>query len=681
MRPFVSSFLIVLFILELQFISTYKDFLVGKGLGFWVIFQVIYYASAQLIVLGLPLSVLISSLMTLGSLGENYELAAIRASGISLVRVLMPMGIVVLGVTTFSLYFSAEVVPKSNLKLYSLLHDIQESKPALQLKPGYFFSGIEGYSILIGDKKTESNKIYKVIIYDHTSGQKNDKVVLADSGKMKVYEDYGILLMTLYNGGIHQGYQSKNKFTQAYSRTYFDTLVFRFDVSGIGLKRSDEGKFVTHQYMQNLSELSASIDSCKKKKETHQEEFHATFSPFLKSDSSLIANEATGIPPVPDAGMLSYFRNNLAVDIINNSEKQARAAQSFIYQNIDEIEIEGENVRNYQIEFHRKFSLPIACIIFLFIGAPLGAIIRKGGIGLPIVVSIFFYILFYVLHMMGRQFGRDQIMPVWSGVWLPILTLTPLGIFLTYQSSIDSQIFQKSYWEAVLYPVRRFFWLLVTGRIFRAGYYQKRWDDLLAGGTGSSAQKQSKTSLVSFVLSFIFSPLTWLFGFLKGLFSPSLSFIWKKIPDKVKSPFVAFYHSFLSVFSFFGNGVSKIIARYKPKKATGPEAARFFPGEEKITVGEIFSETIFLPVKKPVGLLIQFVKKIPLFAIWVYDSSLLQWDKILDRFSGKSKSKVQPLGNAWIIQMYDEEKKEGNVESESKITGEHKPAKPDSNEK
>ncbi|MCB9230212.1 MAG: LptF/LptG family permease [Bacteroidia bacterium] len=460
----MSSFFVVLFILVLQFISRYKDVLFGKGFEMFEILKVFWFASAKLVVLALPLSTLLSSLITMGNMGENYEIAALKASGISTARIMRPMFGLTLGVTLFSLLFSFYVVPRANLKLFSLLYDMQVAKPAFNLKPGHFYNGIEGYTLRVAEKNDKTEMLKKIMIYDHTRQQGNNKVVMADSGWMYLDEERFLLQMTLFGGVSHESYvnREREEETYRYGRFYFDTLVFRFDLSDFGIQRTDEARFSSHQYMQDIFELQKSIDSVEMVTKAKTESFRLGLVPFLPGDSILLTAEETTLPGIPSSGLITYFDDRKAAPILRQSLQDADMIRQFAQSAETQLWEEGKSKRNYQIELQEKFSLPISCLIFLLIGAPLGAIIRKGGLGMPTLISISLFILFYVLLIQGKKLAQDDVLPVFVGSWLPCLVLTPMALFFTYESTTDSQLLSSAFWYNLMSPFR---WL--RNRIFR----------------------------------------------------------------------------------------------------------------------------------------------------------------------------------------------------------------------
>ena len=426
------------------------DELFGKGIEPIVLLQVFIYASATLVVLALPLAILLASLMTMGNLGEYYELAAIKSSGISIFRVVSPMFYHTVALTIFSLWFSFYVIPIANLKLYSLLYDIQNVKAAVVLKPGHFYKDIDNYTIHIHDKNVDRDMLYGLTIDDHREEKLNHREVLADSGMMHVREGDSIMKMTLFSGVVHQMVNAGNgnQPNQPYMRYYFDTLIYRFKMEGFSLDRTEERKFSRHQMMLNIERLVVAIDSIEGVISENYERVDMYMKPYFDIDSSITHTKVTDTLK-KEGDIVTWFPEKRHRDILNKSVNNARAIKNYADFVSKTEETEQEALRRFKIEFHMKFSLPVACIIFLFIGAPLGAIIRKGGIGFPVIISVGFFILFYVLMMQGKKFAKMDVLPVWMGVWLPVLVLTPIAIWVTWQSSNDSKLFDFSSWKTL----------------------------------------------------------------------------------------------------------------------------------------------------------------------------------------------------------------------------------------
>jgi lipopolysaccharide export system permease protein len=451
--PFILTFFVSLFILLMQFLWKYIDDLVGKGLEWYIIAELMFYASASLVSLALPLAVLISSIMTMGNFGEHYELVAMRASGISLGRVLYPLIVFSVVVSLGAFYFSNNILPIANLKMGTLLYDIRHKKPTLDIRPGMFFRSIDGYVIRVTDKG-EEGELYGVMIYDHTDNKGNIKVILADSGTMTmVSERY--LEMELYNGRSYNQQDNKNSSSKSYPqlRNEFAHNIIRFDLSGFEMSRSNEEIFKDNYKMQSLGQLKRNIDTLNvrlsERNVNHFVNVQRNFKYLSAPADSLIApRHAVAVNP----DILQNFPAEDRSRIVEAALNYARSGRAYVSSTLSDVESREQRLNRYWIEVHRKFTLSIACIILFFIGAPLGAIIRKGGLGLPTVFSIIFFLIYYLLSITGEKFAKEGLWPIWRGMWLSSMVLLPVGLFLTHKAITDSAIFE---WEFYLRPFKR----------------------------------------------------------------------------------------------------------------------------------------------------------------------------------------------------------------------------------
>ncbi|MCB9230216.1 MAG: LptF/LptG family permease [Bacteroidia bacterium] len=449
--PFMVGFSVVLFVLVLQFLARYLDEILGKGVDAILLGKVFLYACGTLVPMALPLAVLLSSLMTLGNMGERYELAAIKSSGISLYQLVKPMTFFVMILTLFSLHFSFYVLPKSNLKLFSLIFDLSKVKPTFAISPGHFYSGIDGFTIHTSDVDQKRDMLYKVKIYDHSDKKRrgNYKVILADSARMYSHHNGAVITMQLFSGVNHEEYPVKrgepNQFS--YGRTYFDSLNFHFQLKGFDFEETGTLRMSPHQYMKDIHELSAAVDSLKIKERLSYLKLMDYMMPIIRVDSTVAIDDTVGKPEPGKTKIWQYFDEDQQLDIVSKALNQARTVKNYASFTFDKAKDEATRKRKYHIEYYSRIAMPLSCLIFLIIGAPLGAIIRKGGIGMPVLISVLFFIFFYVMTIQGKKFARDEIMPVWLGVFLPLFMLAPIGILLTYQSTTDSKLMSLSTWQ------------------------------------------------------------------------------------------------------------------------------------------------------------------------------------------------------------------------------------------
>ena len=472
MGPFLVSFSVVEFMLVLQFLSKYLDEIAGKDVGGDVLGKVFMYTCMTLVPLSLPLSILLSSLLTMGNLGERYELAAMRSSGIGLFRIMRPLTFATLLVTLGSLYFSFFVMPTANLKLYTLLYDLGNTKASFALKEKHFYAGVDNMVIHVEDIDREKDILYGVKIFDHTQSVGNQNITLAESGFMKPNKELGVLSLTLFDGVSHSKSppQAGQKEKEQYQRFYFDTLKYEVQLEGFKMEETNENTFISHNFMLDINELHVAVDSMSKKFGKHAVEMQDYISQHLRIDTMPRAGQVQSSGPdtvkYKPNGPIKVDESKSAADwfpgipvneLLDRSMQHARAAKNYIKIVHDRVDVEAEKLRKFRIEIHVRWMLPISCLVFLFLGAPLGAIIRKGGIGVPVLVSILFFILFYILMIQGRKLARDGIMEVWVGVWLPVLVMFPMALLVSFQAQTDSPIMYAQSWFKI--RKRLFGWL------------------------------------------------------------------------------------------------------------------------------------------------------------------------------------------------------------------------------
>ncbi len=460
--PFLASFTVILFILSLQILSVHKDRIFGKGFGFEVIAQLLGYLAFVPVLEALALSMLMASLIALGGLGERYELAAIKSAGISLFRLLVPLGIIASVVTTIAFGFSFYIKPTVNLKFFSLLWDTRQAQPAFALTPGVFSNVADGYSIRATERRADG-LLVDMVIYDHTEERGNVSVILADSGRMRMDDRTLYLRLQLYHGVMYEEPKPdpQRPYALPFARTRFDTLNTQLDLSGLQLKRTDENQFRSHQYMLDIGELGTAIDSLDRKPKFLARELEDFFEQQLKikermarirqSDSVRATGYDTGCgEPLP---VLDSLRQLSSIDrqtVYSTALNAARTVESQLTFAETRRYSADRDIRGYDYERQTRYSFPVACLLFMFIGAPLGAIIRKGGLGLPLLLGIGFFVVFYLLVSYGKKFAREGVTSVWFGAWLPILVMVPLAAFLSYQSATDSALFDLTAWRNLL---------------------------------------------------------------------------------------------------------------------------------------------------------------------------------------------------------------------------------------
>jgi lipopolysaccharide export system permease protein len=387
----------------------------------------------------LTLAMLLSSIMTFGNLAEHYELVACKSAGMSLQRIMRPLSILTVFICVVAFYFSNNALPFANLKMNALLYDVRNQKPALYIKEGVFYDGLEGYVLRVGKKMPDNKTIYDITIYDHTNARGNRKVMLAQSGTMEMSEDERFLIITLNNGrSYEEEIKKKGMDTHPLMRTEFQKEIIRFDLSAFKLTRTNEQLFKDNYQMLNLKQLSESSDSISRK-------ITEASNNYQKHNYVLLQ-----IPPgnghdsikFSDQNFILNFEKSKQAPIMQSALFSARNAKSIAEDAANDILIKNKTLAKHQIEWHRKFTLSFACLILFFIGAPLGAIIRKGGLGMPVVVSVIFFLTYHIISISGEKMAREGVMLPYKAMWMSSIALLPIGIFLTYKATTDSAIFE-----------------------------------------------------------------------------------------------------------------------------------------------------------------------------------------------------------------------------------------------
>ncbi|MBL7889982.1 MAG: LptF/LptG family permease [Bacteroidia bacterium] len=451
--PFVMTFFIAMFVFFMMFIFKYIDDFVGKGLGAGVLSELFFYFSLTTIPTALPLAILLSSLMTFGNLGEHFELTAMKSSGLSLQKIMMPLLVFTTLISVAAFYFSNNILPYTNLKAGSLLYDVRESKPALLFKDGVFNNGLEGFSIRVGKKGKDGKTLNDIMIYDHRAMQGNNIILSAESGVMEQTADKMFLVLTLKNGVSYKEMADNPKDAETHPliRDKFEERVIRFDLSEFKMSRTDEALFKNNAQMMNLSQLNTAVDSLKIKIEVRKREFGKQLTQTYYSKYKLAENDSKEAANELTFEDLSKQQKLNAIEIASNIARSAKAYTESVYNDTDN---DAFSVDRFNIEWHRKFTLSIACVVLFFIGAPLGAIIRKGGLGMPMVVSIIFFLVFHILSITGEKLAKEGTIPAYQGMWLATIILLPIGIFLTYKATSDSNLFNI---DAYLSPIKNLF--------------------------------------------------------------------------------------------------------------------------------------------------------------------------------------------------------------------------------
>lgn len=590
--PFILTFLVVVFILLTQYMLKYFEEFVGKDLGFNVFAELLMYFSINMTPVALPLAVLLSSLMTFGNLGEHFELTAIKSSGISLVRILLPLFVFVCFLSVLAFFSNNYIVPKANLNAYSLLYDIKQTKPSLDLKEGAFYNGIPNYSIKVNKKFPDGETLGDLIIYDHTAGQGNTKVILADSGKMTTIHNNSYLMLKLFNGNSYSELESKGSRVgkntiEDFHRNSFDESKIVLSLASFGLKETKKELFANNRLMLNATELTDDIDSMKqesirikyemfsnldryftyhlkneievpeelipkkvnevlnhirpdiadkkkvpnntktsqsKKDKERKESTQAKRKkhPVVKkpnklqeeitinlekgTDKQAIPSNKSLLSSMPDASeadvpQYGLFTKNLVADsillafdefsynklalvdslyrqklhydstvwanydsafhktgveqkVVGQAVSQARYVKNNVSMQATRMQNINKEINTYIIEKNKKFSQAVACIIMFLIGAPLGAIIKKGGLGVPVIISVCFFIISYVLSMTGEKWGKEGIIEPVFATWVANIILLPFGLFFLQQARNDIRVFESDFYKVMIDKVK-----------------------------------------------------------------------------------------------------------------------------------------------------------------------------------------------------------------------------------
>ena len=448
--PFVATFFITLLVLIMQFFWLYIDDFVGKGLDTRVLFEFILYQSAVLVPLALPLAILLSSIMTFGNLGESFELVAIKSAGISLLRFMRPLFIVSIFISGIAFLFSNYVIPVANLKSRTLLADIVYSKPAFDLKEGVFYNKISGFAIKIGKKEPNDSVIRDVIIYEQGNPMQ-DNFIIARSGIMRVTANKRFLEFNLKDGWRYQERGNPYERTGSeYIRIGFKEFKKQFDLSSLGFSnRTADSVNKNNERMLSMRQLEKAMDSLGKENRLFREQsIHDNFRTFRFAaymDSAW--QDVTAAAPekyknfdelLPDSAKGSV---NLSVKNMAGSIRLSAESMDII------LKAKDKNLRAHKIEWHRKIVLSLACLVLFLIGAPLGSIIRKGGLGTPLVFAIAFFMLFYFASTTGEKSANAYRLTPFTGMWLATFILVPIGVFLTYKATHDSRLFSSEWYN------------------------------------------------------------------------------------------------------------------------------------------------------------------------------------------------------------------------------------------
>jgi lipopolysaccharide export system permease protein len=457
-----------MFFLVMQFLWKYIDDLIGKGLEMSILMELLFYVSATLIPLALPLAVLFSSIMTYGNLAEHNELTALKASGQSLLKVMRPMFFFVLVLSAGAFYFNNYLLPIANYKWRAIIFDIQDKKPTFGITAGVFYNDIDGYSIRVDSKDDQNGHLEGVLIYEYTDVFVS-KTIKAKSGDMLKSEDNRYLLLKLNSGAMYEkiGNTQMQRDKFPFQKTFFEEAIIKFDLGGFQLNESNEDLFKRDFEMINFIQLQETLDTMDRKVEESKADFQEVL-----LNQILIYNESFGLQDEKDSlGQMIIADFEIVDSIINindlrkseyNSaltlaQSEIRSTKDMIFGQTKMREAQIKSIDQHKSAWHKKFTLSISILILFFIGAPLGAIIKKGGLGTPLVFATLFFLLYYILTIMGENMVDSGFIIPWKGMWISTFILAPLGAFLTLKAANDSALFDWDVYKKTFRKILRIF--------------------------------------------------------------------------------------------------------------------------------------------------------------------------------------------------------------------------------
>ena len=455
--PFLATFLLAIFVLILQFFWLWIDDFVGKGIDTPTLLKVISYVAASWVPVALPLAILLSTIMTFGNLGESYELVAIKSAGISLQRFMRPIMVVSILISGIAFLFNNNVIPVINLELNKLKYEIVYTKPAFDIKPGVFYDRIEGYVIKLGKKENEGARLSQIMIYEK-GNYLQDNLILADSGSMKVSKDKRFLEFDLLHGIRYEEKGMRNS-----TKTDLTTIKFKeykkvFDISSFFKVQTEDSLFKGNYRMLSVRQLNVFIDSVRKRSSVSYNRIGAEIANnynFAKDwDSGKVRKVA--VPKKNYKSISEIIPDSVRQSVIEMASARVGNIKSGFDINYSEYSDKKSELRHYQLAWQQKFSLSFACFVLFMIGAPLGSIIRKGGIGTPLVFAVIFFVVFHLLNTIGEKMVKTGVLAPVPGTWLPSIVLLPVGIFLTYKAMRDSQLFNKEFYYRRIKTLKAF---------------------------------------------------------------------------------------------------------------------------------------------------------------------------------------------------------------------------------
>lgn len=467
--PFIITMSVVVFVFLMRIMIFYIDDFVSKDLNLIDYGQLFFYFSLITVPTALPLAMLLSSLMAFGNLGEFFELTAIKSAGISIVRAMAPLFIVAVGISIFSFYFNDRISPWANLKGYSLLYDIKTTKATLKIKDGIFYNDLPGYSIKV-DKKEKDGRLVGMVIYKHSNRSYeygNTEIILADSGRMYSINDNRYLVIELYNGTHYTEVIGSSMSGSSYSaagnpsapvinnfqRDAFKHYKMTESLSSFGMKRTDEGQFKYHEFMKNIGDLTHTADSIRNTYAAIKKELVPTSKQYYTYDYKSPYDKAIKKGKWIDSLLTKPVNDSLKTDIFVNAKNASGSMLDYVKRQQEDLVTKLKDASKYELEMHHKYTQALSCLIMFLIGAPLGAIIKKGGFGVPVLISIIFFILLYVLTNQGDKWVKEGLLSVPIGAWIANTILFFTGVYFIDRARSDSRLFEKDvyviYWKRI----------------------------------------------------------------------------------------------------------------------------------------------------------------------------------------------------------------------------------------
>jgi lipopolysaccharide export system permease protein len=454
--PFIATFFLAIFVLVLQFFWLWIDDFVGKGIDMGTLATVIMYVAGSWVPVALPLAILLSTIMTFGNLGESYETVAIKSAGISLGRFMRPILVASIFISGLAFFFNNNVIPVINLRLNRLKYEIVYTKPAFDIKPGVFYNKIDGYIIKLGKKDADGQNIKDILIFEK-GNYLQDNLIVADSGVMRVSNDKRFLEFDLRSGSRYEERGPRNTINTELISIHFSQYKKVFDLTSFFKVKTSDSLFKDHYRMLSTRQLTVFIDSIRHRRDSlatrisRQTTAYHKFAAFF--DTATVKTRPPAKKPKSMKEIIPDSAQAMVVDMAYSALGSAKSEFDMLQYDYSE---RARDLRHYQLAWHQKFSLSAACFVLFLIGAPLGSIIRKGGLGSPLVFAVIFFVTFHLLNTLGEKMVKEGVLSPIAGTWLPCYALIPVGLFLTYKASHDSQLFNKEFYYRTFNRVKQF---------------------------------------------------------------------------------------------------------------------------------------------------------------------------------------------------------------------------------